>query len=95
MLHAICFLNCYSLSIALLCICSITSRNGRDIHAAREKDTSDVEFLDEDPKVTKALWLLHQLLLLQAIYTEQNDGHVPANVVVTGDASSTPRYLFS
>jgi len=67
----------------------------RDIHAAQEKDTSDVEFLDEDPEVTKAVWLLHQLLLLQAIYIERNDGHVPANVVVTGDASSTPLYLFS
>lgn len=39
-------------------ICSIKPRE-RDIHGAQEKDTSDVEFLDEDPKVVKEVWLLH------------------------------------
>lgn len=66
-----------------------------DIHAEQEKDTSGVEFHDEDPQVMKAIWILHQLLLLQAICIEQSDGYVLANLEAIGDASSTPLYLFS
>ena len=66
-----------------------------DIHGEQEKDTSDVEFLDEDPKAMNSIWILHRHLLLQSIYTEQIDGSVPANLEVIGDASSIPQYLFS
>jgi len=70
-------------------------KKDRDILVALERDTSDVEFHGEDPKVRKAVWPPHLLLLLLAIYIEQSDGHAPANLEVTVDASSTPLYLFS
>lgn len=59
MLHAFFFLNCLFTLHCYIFAAAYQGMGQRDIHAAQEKDTSGVEFLDEYPKVTKAVWLLH------------------------------------
>lgn len=65
------------------------------VHGEQGQDINAFEFHGEDPKEKNAIWILHQLLLWLAICIAQTDEHVPANLWVTGDASSILLYLFA